>query len=206
MPLQVRDTLGGESMPTPCKPVSVLQSEGKSHRTKAELARRQAAEDALSTGRSLRERPEVKQDPAAHKEFLHINGLLKIIGKNDALVEGSVNRYCQMTAEIKELEDKRGEFSEGITQLKEAYEADMAENPSIKDRVIPTMEYFNTLAKMESAMLSLDKRIQDKRKMLLDIEKENIMTIAAQLRSIPKKAEDEEDDDPMSKLFEAGVA
>jgi len=93
LPLQVRDTLGGESMPTPCKPVSVLQSEGKSHRTKAELARRQAAEDALSTGRSLRERPEVKQDPAAHKEFLHINGLLKIIGKNDALVEGSVNRY-----------------------------------------------------------------------------------------------------------------
>ncbi|MDE5741974.1 MAG: hypothetical protein K2H90_05950, partial [Oscillospiraceae bacterium] len=60
---------------------------------------------------------------------------------------------------------------------------------------------FNTLVKMESNLLALDKRIQDKRKMLLDIEKENIMTIAAQLRSIPKKVEDEADDDPMAKLF-----
>ncbi len=94
-------------MPTPCKPVSVLRSEGKSHRTEKELAKRQAGEDALSTGKSLRERHEVKQNPEAHREFLRVNGLLKIIGKNDALVEGSVNRYCQITAEIIELEAKR---------------------------------------------------------------------------------------------------
>ena len=64
------------------------------------------------------------------------------------------------------------------------------------------MEYFNTLAKMESNLLALDKRIQDKRKMLLDIEKENIMTVAAQLRSIPKKVEDDDEADPMARLFE----
>ena len=33
------------------------------------------------------------------------------------------------------------------------------------------------------------RQIQAKRKMLLDIEKENIMTIASSLRSVPKKAE-----------------
>lgn len=39
--------------------------------------------------------------------------------------------------------------------------------------------------------------------MMLEIEKENIMTIVSQLRTIPKKADDEGDDDPMAKLLEA---
>ena len=34
-------------MPTPPKPVSVLRTEKKSHRTKAELAKRQAGEESL---------------------------------------------------------------------------------------------------------------------------------------------------------------
>lgn len=190
-------------MPTPCKPVSVLMSEGRSHRTKKELVKREAGETALATGKALKARREVKCNPAAYKEFKRVSGLLESIGKNDALVEGAVNRYCEITAEVLDLTAKREEFSKGITELQEAYEADMQENPAIDDRVIPTMEYFNTLAKMESNLLALDKRIQEKRKMLLDIEKENIMTIAAQLRSIPKKVEDEAEDDPMAKLFGA---
>ncbi|MCM1577962.1 MAG: hypothetical protein NC078_04100 [Ruminococcus sp.] len=188
-------------MPTPSKPVSVLKAEGRSHRTKKELARREAGEAALATGKSLKARKEVKSNPAAYKEFRRVNSLLESIGKNDALVEGAVNRYCQLTAEVIDLEAKREEFSKGITDLQRDYEADMEESPDIKSRAIPAMEYFNTLAKMESNLLSLDKRIQDKRKMLLDIEKENIMTIAAQLRSIPKKADDEEESDPMAQLF-----
>ena len=67
--------------------------------------------------------------------------------------------------------------------------------------MIPALDYFKTLAQMESAVISLDKQVMAKRKMLLDIEKENIMTIAAQLRSIPKKIEDEEETDPMAQLF-----
>lgn len=190
-------------MPTPCKPVSVLMSEGRSHRTKKELALRENGEAALATGRPLKVRREVKGNPAAYKEFKRVSGLLEMIGKNDALVEGSVNRYCELTAEVLDLVAKRDEFSKGITELQEAYEADTQAHPDISDRIIPAMEYFNTLAKMEGNLLSLDKRIQDKRKMLLDIEKENIMTIAAQLRSIPKKENDEEEDDPMAKLFRA---
>ena len=42
---------------------------------------------------------------------------------------------------------------------------------------------------MQKNMIALDKQVQTKRKMLLDIEKENIMTIASSLRSVPKKTD-----------------
>ena len=45
---------------------------------------------------------------------------------------------------------------------------------------------------MQKNLISLDKQVQTKRKMLLDIEKENIMTIASALRSVPKKTEKKE--------------
>lgn len=190
-------------MPTRPKPVTVLKAENKSHRTKKELALRSAGEKALATGKPFKVRKEVKENKIAYKEYKRVSELLEIIGKNDALIEGSVNRYCELTAEIIDLEAKKEEFSRGITELQTAYEQDAEENPVLKERVIPVMEYFNTLSRMEAALLALDKRIQDKRKMLLDIEKENIMTIAAQLRSIPKKVEDEEEADSMAKLFKA---
>lgn len=189
-------------MPTPTKPTSVIKMEKRSHRTKAELKQREAAESALATGLPLKVRAEVKNNKVAFKEFKRVSMLLETIGKNDALVENVINRYCQITAEILDFEVKREEFSHGISQLQEAHDADVEAHPNIDDRVLSDMEYFNTLAKMESNLLALDKRIQDKRKMLLDIEKENIMTIAAQLRSIPKKVEDEDEDDPMARLFE----
>lgn len=189
-------------MPTPTKPTSVIKMEGKSHRTKAELKQIEAAESALATGLPLKVRAEVKNNKAAFKEFKRVSMLLEVIGKNDALLENVINRYCQITAEILDFEAKKEEFSHGISQLQAAHDDDVEAHPNIDERVLSDMEYFNTLAKMESNLLALDKRIQDKRKMLLDIEKENIMTIAAQLRSIPKKVEDEDEDDPMARLFE----
>ena len=50
-------------------------------------------------------------------------------------------------------------------------------------------EYYNLELGMQKNLVSLDKQVQAKRKMLLDIEKENIMTIASALRSVPKKTE-----------------
>lgn len=190
-------------MPTPNKPAVVIRAEGRSHRTKAELELREKGEAALATGEPMKARKEVRENKKANSEFKRVSKLLEGIGKNDALIEGVINRYCQITAEVLEFEAKRAEFSKGIAQLQEAYEDDKLQHPDIDDRIVPTMDYFRTLATMESALLSLDKRIQDKRKMLLDIEKENIMTVAAQLRSIPKKVEDEEEYDPMANLFKA---
>ena len=47
------------------------------------------------------------------------------------------------------------------------------------------------MASLAGSMLAIDKQLQSKRKMLLDIEKENIMTITSALRSIPKKVDTE---------------
>ncbi len=187
-------------MPTPSKPTVVIKSEGRSHRTKAELELREKAEAALVTGKTLKMRAEVRANPAAKKEFNRVSKLLELIDKNDALVEGGINRYCSLTAEVLEFEEKREVFSKNIADLQKAYDEDQALH-SADERVIPALDYFKTLAQMESAVISLDKQVMAKRKMLLDIEKENIMTIAAQLRSIPKKIEDEEETDPMAQLF-----
>lgn len=173
-------------MPTPAKPVSVLEAEKKSHRTKAELKQRQEHEEALATGEILKERKDVKSNPIAHKEFLRINKLLKTIGKNDAIYEAVINRYCMLQAECYDFEDKRESFYKGIEEL---------END--KDQLIESGEmslasYYRMKNNLQSTIINLDKQIQSKRKMMFDIERENIMTIAAALRSIPKKIEREE--------------
>ena len=54
-----------------------------------------------------------------------------------------------------------------------------------------TRKFSSSIAELTKSMIELDKLIQQKRKMLLDIEKENIMTIASALRVIPKKPEND---------------
>lgn len=164
-------------MSRPPKPFTVLKNEGKSHRTKAELKQRQQGEEALLTGQALKERPEVKSNPVAHKEFLRLSKLLKNIEKNDAIYESIINRYCLLTAECYEFEEKREKFYQQIDKLEE------------KSDEMDYKDYFKLQSEMQKNIINLDKQIQSKRKMLLDIEKENIMTIAAALRSIPKKEE-----------------
>lgn len=59
----------------------------------------------------------------------------------------------------------------------------------IDEEEMTVKEYYNLELGMQKNLVSLDKQVQAKRKMLLDIEKENIMTIASALRSVPKKTE-----------------
>ena len=59
----------------------------------------------------------------------------------------------------------------------------------IDEEEMTVKEYYNLELGMQKNLVSLDKQVQTKRKMLLDIEKENIMTIASALRSVPKKTE-----------------
>lgn len=178
-------------MPTPPKPFEVLSMEGKSHRTKAELDQRKQAEAALATGTAMKERSEVKNNPIAHKEFVRINKLLKAIKKNDAIYEGIINRYCIILAECKVFEDKIEQLDMDIKELVEQFE----------DKEIEYMAYIEYKDRLISKQLLIDKQVQTKRKMLFDIEKENIMTIASALRSIPKKLEEKTDKDPMAKLL-----
>lgn len=191
-------------MPTPAKPFKVLTTENKSHRTKAELKMREEGEKALSTEIELKERKEVKQNKVAHKEFKRIEKLLKNIGKNDAIYEAVINRYCLLQAECTNLEKERAELYVLIYELKE-------EQKSITEQLVEDygdvseicdyrLEYAKQIAKMMSTMSTIDKQIDSKRKMLLDIEKENVMTIASALRCVPKK-EDKEADNPLLKVL-----
>lgn len=176
-------------MPTPPKPIVVLETEKRSHRTKAEKAQRKKAEEALLTGQAMREKPQVKQNNIAHKEFLRIKKLLEKIDKNDDLNANVINRYCQIYAECIEFEEKREMFCQRVK--------DFEDSPDID----PDIDYFKTLATLQAQVIAIDKQIQAKRKMMLDIEKECLMTVAAALRSIPKKPIEEEED-PMQQLLQ----
>jgi predicted nuclease with TOPRIM domain len=109
-------------MPTPSKPYVVLTSEKKSHRTKKELKQRQQGKVHLATGVALKERSNIKSNTIAHKEFKRINELLKKIGKNDAIYEPVINRYCIIQAECFELEERRDYFFSLIENLKSCFE------------------------------------------------------------------------------------
>lgn len=167
-------------MPTPPKPFSVLQAEGKSHRTKSELAQRKRAEEAMLSGESIRESPEVRSDAKAHKEFQRVKKLLDGIAKNDAIYENSINRYCVLLSEESSLQEEITKCKNNLVEL----EKNKAEFETFE-------AYLNIYNSISSSLLKFDKQLQEKRKMLLSLEKENAMTIASALRTIPKKPEQE---------------
>ena len=164
-------------MPTPTKPVNIIEMEGKSHRTKKEIRQRKQAEESLLTGKKIKESEEVKNNEVAHKEFLRVKNLLEAIEKNDDLYGKIINRYCILLAECTEFEEKREKLYDRSMELEEHF--DDFEYP----------DYIKMQMELSKQIISYDRQIQAKRKMLFDIEKENIMTIASSLRSIPKKTE-----------------
>jgi hypothetical protein len=174
----------------PPKPVELLVLEGKSHRTKAELETRKKAEQQLLTGIQIKAWPEVRENKLAKKEFNRLKKLLKIIGHNDALYEAVINRYCMLVAECKQVEE---------TVIRLYAELDeLAEIKAAGD--IEAMQYIEAKGAVHNRIIAWDKKLMDKRKMLLQIERENIMTILAALRSIPKKPE-EKQESPMAEYL-----
>ena len=178
-------------MPTPAKPFKVLETEKKSHRTKAELKLRKEGEESLSSQIKMKEGKEVRKNKLAHKEFKRVKEILQDIDKDDALYENVINRYAMLLAECSEFEEKRERFYKDMDKLDIQFVAD--EDFTMK-------EYIQLLCNMQKNILDLDKQIQAKRKMMLEIEKENVMTIASALRSIPKKP-DQEKDNPLIKVL-----
>ena len=196
---------GGNKMPTPPKPFKVLEAEKKSHRTKAEMKLRQEGEKALSTDVKIKERMEIRKNKVAHKEFKRIEKLLRNIDKDDSIYEAVINRYCLLQAECYDLEERREECYKLIFELREEQnnfieEIKNKEDCSTDKLINYKLEYAKSIAKMIGSMLSIDKQISSKRKMLLDIEKENVMTIASALRNIPKK--ENKDDNPLLKVLQ----
>lgn len=163
------------------------------HHTNADKEMRRAAEKAVLTGIEIRERAEVKRNPAAHEEFERVLELLTLAGKNDALIETVINRYCILMAECEAFEKRREKIDEAAMRLEQ--KLDELEGDATYTE---TKEAAKAISAMYATAISCDKQIQQKRRMLFDIEKENGFTVAAALRSIPKKVEKE---NPLAKAL-----
>lgn len=179
-------------MPSRTKPIQLIKAEGnKRHLSKAEMALREKAESALMTGQKLRESDEVRNNPVAHKEFNRLIKLLKAIGKNDDLTGNIINTHCILHAEILDLVEKRERMSEAAKLIEDKFSE--LSNVTIEE-IKSTTE---GLAQIYATMMKCDSTLMSKRKMLLDIAKDNILTINSALRSIPKK-EEKKTESPMA--------
>lgn len=170
-------------MPTPKKSAEVLKLQKTAHMTKKQLAERKKTEKAALTGKNLKESPQVKANELAHKEFLRMRSLLEEIKKNDDIYRNVVNRYCMLHAECLEFVEKRENI---YKQLQEFCE----DKPKLlSEEELTWKEAYRIEVEMQSNMISMDKQIQTKRKMMLDIEKENGWTVKASIQTIPPKQE-----------------
>ena len=181
-------------MPRPAKTVEIIKLEKKSHRTKKELAVRKQGEEALLSKKSMKMRLEVKNSPIAKKEFTRINNLYKAMNKNDAIYESALNRYCIIYAECIDLENKKNKLDSELEEL-QADKEKLLENNNMY-----LSEYYDLKNKIRNSFIALDRQLQSKRKMLLDLEKELAMTIAAAVRIIPKTPEKQEN--PLSRIMQ----
>lgn len=154
-------------MARPTKPATILKMEGKSHKTKAELAFREQGESALLTGYKITESAEVKENPVAHAEFQRVTMLMEQIGKNDELYGSATRRYCLSSAEL-------------VETRKEI--ADLVKTKGETDDIELKM-------KMDNTILRLKQYTQQLKNELTKFENDNGMTMASSLRMIPKKPE-----------------
>jgi len=177
-------------MARPPKSHLQLITEGKSHRTKAELKAREDGEKSLLTGTAMKEWPDVKVSPVAHREFMRLRKLFKAIEKDDALHEGIINRYCLLLAESKEFDGLKSSLIKDINIL-----ADHCARGEME-----FLDYIDQKGKLQDKLLSMDRKIMEKRKMMLQIEKENLLTIASALRAIPKQPTDQKES-PMAEFL-----
>lgn len=175
----------------PSKPAAVIEAEKKSHRTKAELEARKNAESGLLSNKKLQERKEVKENKTAHAEFQRVSKLMKAIGKDDALYSSGINTYCLLYAEIGDLHEQMKTLDETGEMLRETF-GHLVDDPERTIDPEEIIQFEKAFTRLISQRLNISAVIDKKRKMMLDIDKENVMTISAALRSIPKKPEKKE--------------
>ena len=184
-------------MGRPAKTYEVLMCEGKSHRTKRELEARKNSEKSLLTGEKMRESAAVRADKAAHGHWLRVKKLMAAIGRDDAIHENGINRYCLMLSECEallaekaRLNDERDELRGMIEALRET--AETAGWDEKKDA--QCAKYEARCDALLLAAMKIEAALEKKRAMLLSIEKENLLTVAAGLRAVPKKPPEEQAD------------
>lgn len=171
-------------------------SAAEGHRTKAEISARTRAEQDMLSGKKGFERESVKRDPAAHKEYKRVTALLKAVGKDDALYSAIVNRYCELFSEVQRYTLEGARRRELMDRLQAKFDSS---DPTAEEIIAFARAYDS----MESKVDKIDSVIMQKRKMMLDIEKESGMTVAAALRAIPK-GNAEKKENPLADILGGG--
>ena len=177
-------------MSRPAKSYLQLISENNiSKKSKAEIEQRKKGEESLLSKVKLREFPETKENPKAHLEYKRVSNLLKKIQKDDDMFSAVINRYCMLKAECDEIKERAETLYGTIQQLQEKWNSGTSE--------LTEEQYFSLQAKLTAQYLAADKSLSPKRKMMFDIEKENLFTIASAIRCVPKQVtkDDDKDDD-----------
>lgn len=159
-------------MARPSKAAKIIEEEGKSHRTKAEMEQRKEAEKAALTGVPIRESGEVSENPVSHEEFVRVCALLTAVGKNDAMYEAVINDYCTYKSKI-------AEYQNDLERIKRQID-------KVEDSDLEFALKIKQMVETRKQKLEYDKQLEVYRKRRFDIEKENGMTVASSLRSIPK--------------------
>lgn len=152
----------------PAKTASIIKMEGKSHRTKAELATREKAEAAALSGYPIAESNEVASDKIAHAAFRQVIATLSLMGKNDEAHGESIRRYCV----VKSL------LADTMVQMN-------------KLKALRTDGYDHDL---EKAIDQKESRAANYRKELLELERETGLTLASSLRLVPKQPDKNENE------------
>ncbi len=206
-------------MARPSKPVAVLESEKKSHRTKAELEQREKGEAALLSGKRCFERESVRANPVAHKEYQRLIKLMRAIGKDDALYAPEYNRYSELFSEE---EFYKGEIvalqSELVSLRGLTINAAAAANiiseeieiGNISEELTVTLDglleniskLHDQRGKLLKQLSDMDLKVKQKREAMLALEKENCMTVSAALRTVPKEVQKPEEDALLKALRE----
>ena len=168
-------------MARPPKAASVIKMEGKSHRTKKELAVRERAEKSLLTGKMMIETAEVRNDRVAHLEFLRLKPLLKALEKFDEIYGAGVRRYCLTKSKLDEAEKEVETLKEELDELRDSRK-EFADSDDIA-------EYYRLITKMQDTITKREQVAKSFRAEMIDFEKEYCMTIKSALRAIPKKPE-----------------
>lgn len=187
-------------MGRPAKTVAVISSEKKSHRTKSEIEARKKGEKSVTTGEKMREFESTKARPGAHKAFARVRRLMAVIGRNDAIHEQVMNRYCVMLDEADRLATDIEAIDERLEQIRAARNELENGEDTDAERDMIQLE-LAAIAQKLKAEAALDK----KRSMLLAIEDKQGMTVSGALRMIPKK-EPEPEADPMDELLALRMA
>lgn len=171
-------------MGRPTKPFELIEG----HRTKDELQIRRDAELAMMTGKPMQRLFASKGHAKAAKEFNRLKELLGAIGKDDDLYSRIINLHCILVEECDQILEVRDQFIASKAELDAAYREGLTGDP--EGDGIKAAEFYRLLAKLSDNIIGCDKQLMAKRKMLLDIDKENILTAQSALRSIPKKPEE----------------